>query len=72
MAGVITDAELLPRRRRSSRGSIVTSIVAFILWVLVIVAGVHSAARKADQEINHSVQASQENPNSKSSGHKSR
>jgi large-conductance mechanosensitive channel len=41
-------------------GVVVTSIVAFVLWVLVIAAGVNSAARKADQEINHSVQTSRE------------
>lgn len=41
-------------------GVIVTSIVAFVLWVLVIVAGINSAAGKADQELKYSIRTSQE------------
>jgi uncharacterized protein YacL len=41
-------------------GVIVTSIVVPVLWVVLIAAGVNSAVRKTDQEINHSFQTSQE------------
>lgn len=41
-------------------GVIVTSIVVPVLWVVLIAAGVNSAVRKTDQEINHSFQRSQE------------
>ena len=40
-------------------GVIVTSIVAPVLFVVLIAAGVHSAVKKTDQEINRSLQTSQ-------------
>ena len=40
-------------------GVIVASIVVPVLWVVLIAAGVHSAVKKTDQEINRSFRASQ-------------
>lgn len=40
-------------------GVIVTSIVVPVLWVALIAAGVHSAVKRTDQEINRSFQTSQ-------------
>jgi ABC-type dipeptide/oligopeptide/nickel transport system permease component len=40
-------------------GVIVASIVVPVLWVVLLAAGVHSAVKKTDQELNRSLQTSQ-------------